>query len=282
MKKNLYFLILTSLILLFGGTYFYAYYSPAYNVAEIQIKGAKKISPEEIKRKAAWCLGKNIFSLKLEKVKENLLVEERLKQVEVSRMLPHTITIQLVEKRPVLWINLRAILPGKENYGFFGLSEDQEIIPLDKDDLSHDLPIVSGVDSGERHGISGKLLEPYRKYESLKVRKALDFYDMLEKNDPDALKLLAEINTSDASNLILYLLPFGNKVLMGSGDYHQKWNRLKTILGAEDDLEKLTTVDLRFDDQAVLTRSPQDPSGKADTSSRSCVGAAKPLNNSKG
>lgn len=282
MRKNLLFVILTFLILLFGGTYFYAFYSPVYNVTDIQIKGTKKIAPEEIKKKASWCVGKNIFSLKLEKVQEKLLEDVRLKSVQVNRMLPHTITIQLEEKTPVLWINLQAILPGAKDYGFFGLSEDQEIIPLDKDDLSRDLPIVSGVDAREINGSSSLLLKPYQRYESFKTKRALDFYDMLADNDPDALKLLAEINASDSPNLILYLLPFGNKVLMGSGDYRKKWNRLKTILGAEDNLEELSSVDLRFDDQAVLTRKSKDLSVKTDSSSRSPAGTGKHLKNKRG
>ncbi|MFH1337193.1 MAG: FtsQ-type POTRA domain-containing protein [Candidatus Zixiibacteriota bacterium] len=282
MKKNLFFFILTFLILLFGGAYFYAFYSPVYHVAEIQVKGTKKIAPEEIKKKTSWCVGKNIFSLKLEQVQEQLLEDTRLKSVQVSRMLPHTVTIQLEEKTPVLWINLPAVLPGAKDYGFYGLSEDQEIIPLDKDDLSRDMPIVSGVDVREINGTSSLLLKPYQRYYSFKTRRALDFYDMLTDNDPDALKLLAEINVSDSPNLILYLLPFGNKVFMGSGDYRKKWNRLKTILGAEDNLEELSSVDLRFDDQAVLTRTSKDLSVKTDSSSRSPAGTGKHLKNKRG
>jgi cell division septal protein FtsQ len=282
MKKNLLFLIFVFLILLFGGAYFYAFYSPIYDVTEIQVNGTKKTHPEEIQRKISWCTGKNIFSLKLEKVKEKLLEDVRLKSVQVSRMLPHTVVIQVEEKTPVLWISLPAVLPGAEDYGFFGLSADQEIIPLDKEDLSHDLPMVSGVDVREMTGSSGPLLEAYHRYESFKTGRALEFYEMLTDNDPDALKLLAEINASDAPNLTLYLLPFGNKVLMGSGEYRRKWNRLKTILGAEDNLQELSSVDLRFGDQAVLTRSSQNSSTKADTGSCASAGAGKPHKNKRG
>jgi cell division septal protein FtsQ len=281
-KKSLIFLIFVFLILLFGGVYFYAFYSPVYQVAKIQVKGTRKIDPEEIKKKTSWCVGKNIFSLKLENLEEKLIADVRLKSVLVSRMLPHTVVIQLEEKTPVLWINLPAVLPGAKDFGFFGLSEDQEIIPLDKDDLSRDLPIVSGIDAREMNGSSGLLLKPYQRYESFKTRWALDFYAMLADNDSDAIRLLAEINASDAPNLTLYLLPFGNKVLMGSGDYLKKWNRLKTILGAEDNLQELSSVDLRFDDQAVLTRISGDSSAKTDSSGRSPAGTGKHLKNKRG
>ncbi len=260
MKKKIPFLILTAFILIFGGAYLYAFYSPAYNLAEIQIKGTKKISSDEIRKKACWCMGKNIFSLKLERVREKLLTDIRLKNVHVYKILPHSISIEVEEKTPVLWISLPTILPGAEEYGFFGLSLDQEIIPLDKDDISHDLPIVSGIDVGEFNGSSNGLLSSYQKYENPKTARVLEFYLMLVKNDPDALKLLAEINMADAPNLILYLLPFGNKVMIGPGDIEIKWNRVKTILGTEEKIEELSCLDLRFDDQVVLTRSAKSDS----------------------
>ena len=260
MKKKIPFLILTALILIFGGTYLYAFYSPGYKVADIQIKGTKKISPDEIRKKAEWCMGKNIFSLKLEGIREKLLTDIRLKNVRVYKIPPCSISIEVQEKTPVLWISLPTILPGAEEYGFFGLSIDQEIIPLDKDDISHDLPIVSGIDVGEFNGSSNGLLSSYQKYENPKTARVLEFYLMLVKNDPDALKLLAEINMADAPNLILYLLPFGNKVMIGPGDIEIKWNRVKTILGTEEKIEELSCLDLRFDDQVVLTRSAKSDS----------------------
>ena len=283
MKKKIPFLILTVLILIFGGTYLYAFYSPGYNVAEIQIKGTKKISPGEIRKKAEWCLGKNINSLKLEKIRENLLTDARLRNVRVYKILPRSISVEVEEKTPVLWISLPTILPGAEEYGFFGLSIDQETIPLDKDDISRDLPLVSGIDVGELNGSSNGLLSPYQKYENSKTRTVLEFYWMLVKNDPDALKLLAEINMTDTPNLILYLLPFGNKVLIGPGDIEKKWNRVKTILSMEEKIEDLSCLDLRFDDQVVLTRSASsDSSAQTNGSKHTPDKMGKHLKNKRG
>jgi cell division protein FtsQ len=282
-KKKIPFLILTVLILIFGGTYLYAFYSPGYSVAEIQINGTKKISPDEIRKKAEWCMGKNIFSLKLERIRDKLLTDVRLKNVHIYKIPPHAISIEVQEKTPVLWISLPTILPGTEDYGFFGLSVDQEIIPLDKDDISHDLPIVSGIDVGEFNGSSNRLLSSYQKYENPKTERVLEFYRMLIKNDPTALKLLAEINMADAPNLILYLLPFGNKVLIGPGDIEKKWNRVKTILSTEEKIEDLSCLDLRFDDQVVLTRSvSNDSSAQTNSSKHSPDKMGKHLKNKRG
>jgi cell division septal protein FtsQ len=259
-KKKIPFLIFTALILIFGGTYIYAFHSAKYNVAEIQIMGINKIAPDEIRKKADVCLGKNIFSLNLERIEKKLRDDLRIKDVRVERKLPDCISIEVQEKTPVLWISLPTGFPNQEDFGFYGLSIAQEIIPLEKGDLSHDLPLVSGIEEDTLGGRSVVPLKPYRKWSNFKIQKALEFYTMLLEIDPKSLELLAEINVADAPNLILYLLPYGNKVLLGSGDFERKWKRVKTILAAESKIEELTCLDLRFDDQVVLTRVSQDSS----------------------
>ena len=259
-KKNILPLIFTTLILIFSGTYIYAFHSTKYNVAEIQIKGTSKIAPDEIRKKARACLGKNIFSLNLERIEKILREDLRIKNVRVERELPNCILIEVQEKTPVLWISLPTSFPNQEDYGFYGLSIDQEIIPLDKNDLSCDLPIVSGLDQEMVDKRSVLSLKLYVRWQNFKLKKALEFYTMLLENDPTSLKLLAELNVADAPNLILYLLPYGNKVLLGPGDFERKWRRVKTILAAENKIEELSCLDLRFDDQVVLTRASQDSS----------------------
>jgi cell division septal protein FtsQ len=258
-KKNTIFLISTAFILIFCGTYIYAFNSPRYNVAEIQVTGNNKIGKDVIKKKVEFVLGKNIFSVNLKRIEERLKEDVRLKKTRVRKILPSTISIEVAEKSPVLWISLPMIFPNQVDCGFCGLSTDQEIIPLDENDLSRDLPIVTGIEM-EEEGRSVFSLKSYQKWSNLKVQKALEFYTMLLEKDPKSLELLAEINLTDAPNLILYLLPFGNKVLLGPGDFERKWKRVKTILAAEKKPEELLCLDLRFDDQVVLTRYSKDSS----------------------
>jgi cell division septal protein FtsQ len=281
--KNLIFLIFTASILIFGGTYIYAFHSAKYNVTEIQIKGTNKIAPDEIRKKARACLGKNIFSLNLEGMEKKLREDLRIKDVRVERKLPDCISIEVQEKTPVLWISLTTSFPNHEDYGFYGLSIDQEIVPLDKGDLSHDLPLVSGIESDTMGGRSVVPLKPYQKWSNSKVQKALEFYTMILEKDPKSLELLAEINLTDAPNLILYLLPFGNKVLLGPGDFERKWKRVKTILAAENKIEELSCLDLRFDDQVVLTRYSKDSSSSdIDSTNHASDEKGKNLTKSRG
>lgn len=270
MKKNIIFLVMAVFILIFSGTYIYALHSPVYNVTDIRISGNSKITSSEIKSKAQWCLGKNIFSLSMKRIEEELREDVRLRQVRVKKIHPSSIWIEVEEKTSVLWISLPNGFLNQSDYGFYGLSIDQEIIPLDKSDLSHDLPMVNGLKEEQVEEKSLGSLKPYQRWTNFKVEKALEFYTMLLENDSSSLELLAEINLADSPNLILYLLPFGNKVLLGAGDYEKKWRRLKTILSAEKKIEEVLCLDLRFDDQVVLTRSSDElTSSDKDSSSRS-------------
>ncbi len=254
MKVTKAFLIFTALILTFGGAYIYAYHSPGFNVAEIRIRGNNKITFDEIMEKAELCLGKNIFSLNLKRIEERLREDIRIKDVQVKRRLPHCIFVEVEEKTPVLWISLPTNFSDPGNCGFYGLSIEQEIIPLDQKDLSHDLPIVSGIEMENIDGELSQPLEPYRRWSNFKAEKALEFYKTLATIDPTSVELLAEINLEDMSNLILYLLPTV-KVMMGQGDFERKWRRVRTILAGEEKTEELVCLDLRFDDQVVLIRS---------------------------
>ncbi|MCK4403546.1 MAG: FtsQ-type POTRA domain-containing protein [candidate division Zixibacteria bacterium] len=254
MKVNKLFLISTAVILIFSGAYIYACHSHNFNVTEIKIRGNNKITTDEIRGKAESSLGKNIFSLNLKRIEERLREEIRIKNVQVKRRLPHCILIEVEEKLPVLWISIPTNFSHSGNCGFYGLSIDQEIIPLDQKDLYNDLPIVSGIKIEMVDGKLSHTPEPFRRWSNFKVKKALEFYKTLTAIDPTSVELLAEINLEDMSNLILYLLPTV-KVMMGQGDFERKWRRVRTILAGEEKIEGIICLDLRFEDQVVLTRS---------------------------
>ncbi len=217
-------------------------------------------------KKVQPCLGKNIFSLNLTQIEAELKKDPRIKGVLIKRRFPQSILIEVQEKMPILWLSLPAKFPDLGEWGFCGLSIDQEIIPLDQEDLYRDLPMVTGIESKEVDPKTENALKPYRKCSNLKVAKALELYSTLLSADPDLEKLLAEINLRDISDPIVYLLP-GVKVMMGLGDFKKKWRRVKTILAMENKVNQFLCLDLRFDDQVVLTDSSRKaplPEGKSE------------------
>ena len=63
------------------------------------------------------------------------------------------------------------------------------------------------------------------------------------------------------------------KVMMGQGDLERKWKRVRTVLSGAGGSGSFSCLDLRFDDQVLLTRS---------ASGKSMVGAGRMAKPSEG
>jgi cell division protein FtsQ len=248
------FIIFSMLILILGGAYIYACQSPEFNVTRLTIRGNEKIPAEEINVRIESCMNKNILGLNVKRIEERLKEDGRIKDVRIKRMLPGSLLIEVQEKRPILWINLPVGLLELGYCGFCGLSADQEVIPLDADDLSRDLPVVTGIGILAGNSALYRMLKPYRKWDDVRIQKALEIYNTVTEMNPGSAGLLSEINLTDLSNPVLYLSP-GIKVMMGSGDFEKKWKRIQTILNEEKEIGSFSCLDLRFDDQVLLTKS---------------------------
>jgi cell division septal protein FtsQ len=254
MKKSKAFLGLAAVILIFSGAYIFACHSSGFLVSEIKIRGNSRIPADEITEKLKACLDENIFRLDVDEVEGELKKDIRIRDLRVERRLPGCILVETEEKAPLLWVNLSARGSHRKNLGFYGLSIDREIIPLSRNDLSEDLPIVSGIEIKKGGSKSNPIPEPYRRWSNPKAQRALEFYGCVTGIDPASSELLAEIHVDDQLCVTLYLLS-GIKVMMGHDDFEKKWRRVKTVLAGEEKTGELTCLDLRFDDQVVLARS---------------------------
>jgi cell division protein FtsQ len=259
MKRKIAFLSSILLVLMSSGTYIYVSHSSRFNLAQIDIQGNHKIGETEILEKAQIKLGPNIFRMDLGRVQQLIREDKRIKDVRVKRELPNRILIEVEEKKPALWVNLPE--------GLYGLSQDQEIIPLEKEDFEHDLPVVTGLASLP---VSGKQNQrPYEWWANRNAKSALDLYKTLVEVDSSFLEIISEINLSDENNLIFYLIPYGTQVSMGKGSFKKKLRRVKAILDYEGKREDLASIDLRFKDQVVVKKSLPgfSPSSSADPQS---------------
>jgi cell division protein FtsQ len=229
------------------GVYIFVSHSPRFNLARIYIQGNHKVSEKEIFEKVKIRLGTNIFRMDLGIIENLVREDKRIKEVRVKRVLPNQVLIEVEEKKSALWINLPE--------GLFGLSQDQEIIPLEEEDFDHDLPVVTGLTSPSDFGKQNLKAKPYEWWPNRKAKWALDFYKILSEQDSSFMELISEISLSDESNLVFYLIPYGTQVNMGNGNFKKKLKRVKAFLYYEGKTEDLACLDLRFKDQVVVKKS---------------------------
>ena len=232
-------------ILALSGMYVFISHSSRFSLTRIDIRGNHKASQIEILEAAKIELGTNIFRMDLGKIQDRIREDRRIKAVWAKREFPDRLLIEVEEKKPALWINLPE--------GLCGLSQDQEIIPLDEEDFHRDLPIVSGLSDPS---VSGRRsVEAYQQWPSRKATFALDFCDTISEEDSSFGEIISEISLQDETNLVLYLIPRAIRVNMGKGGFKKKLKRLKAILNHEENTGQLTLIDLRFKDQVVLRKS---------------------------
>ncbi len=249
MKRTIAFFVSILFVLTSCGTYIFMSHSSRFNLTQIDIEGNHKVSEEEILEKAKIKLGANIFRTDLGRIEGRIREDDRIKDVWVKRKLPNRVLIEVEEKKPALWINLPD--------GLYGLSQNQEIIPLEEEDFDRDLPIVGGLASPSVFGKQNQSVMPYKRWPNMKAKFALDFYNTLLDEDSSFSEIISEISLCDETNLVLYLIPRGTQVNMGKGGLEKKLKRLKAILHYEEKAEHLACIDLRFKDQVVLRKSSQ-------------------------
>ncbi len=247
MSRTFAFLILTSFLSTLCGIYVWASHSPRFNLTQIDVEGNLKISDKDILEKAKMELGNNIFRLDLQEIRDRVREDKRIKDLRVRRKVPDRALIEVEEKKPILWINLPD--------GLYGLSQGQEIIPLEEEDFDRDLPLVTGLVSPSALGNHKDDLRPYEKWPNAKAKLALHFWNSLLEEDSTFREIISEINLSDQTNLVLYLIPWGTQVALGKGSYGQKLKRVIAILQYEGNSKSIACIDLRFKDQVVLTKS---------------------------
>lgn len=255
-------IILIGFILVLSGIYVFMYYSPRFNLTQVDIRGNQKIDEKEILERTGIKMGANIFSLDLGKIEQQIREDKRIKKVWVKRKLPQAILIEVEEKKSALWVNLPD--------GLYGLSKDQEIIPLKEEDFQHDFPVVTGLVSSSILGNEDLSQKPYEWWPNRKVKSALEFYKALVENDSSFMDSISEISLADENNLIFYLVPYGTQVNMGKGNFKKKIGRVKSLLEYEKRREALICIDLRFKDQVVVKKSLPEltPSNSGDPKDR--------------
>lgn len=229
-------LVITVLLVLFlTGTYLFLISCRWFGLRQIEISGDTDLTLNEVIELTPVLLGTNVFRLDARKIEHGIRKDLKVSQAKVIRKFPNKIKIELQRKRPIFLINLDQL---------YGLTKTKEIIPSEGQDQRLDLPILSGVSLGQ--------INFYRETDIPEIQKAIDFYQTTVALDSNFLGKISELDLSHPDNLILYLLPSGLRVVMGSGDYGQRLARLSEVLKVEQDLEKLSWIDLRFQNQAVV------------------------------
>ena len=127
-----------------------------FNNIEVQIKGNQFVKDSQIQDRLYPHLTQSLLSLRLNEIQEDINNIDFIETVQVSRVLPHTLLIQVVERNPILLLSLNDVT--------FFMDVKGVILPANRLSISFfPVPIINiseGMDQDE--GISSEIAEFFR------------------------------------------------------------------------------------------------------------------------
>lgn len=173
-------LILTTLIagyLFINSTYF--------SVGSVVITGNKYLALDDVHRAAGIPEEVNIFRLDTSEIKNRLLKDLRVAEVDVSRRFPTTIVITLKERQPLAYV--------ANVYGFVQLDKQGVVLAAQKNIKQVNVPIITGIRLGNNY-VGDRV-------ETAPVKNVLTYLAAL---DEVTLNEMSEINVKPSGELIAY------------------------------------------------------------------------------
>jgi len=185
-------------------------------------------------------VGKNIFFIRLADRRQQLEQIPWVERATVMRLLPDRIRVQLVERQPVAFVRQGSQIGLIDANGIL-LSMPPEMMAQ----RHYSFPVVSGINAQNPP-------ENRRQRMNLYTRLIQD----LDADGRGISKQISEIDLSDAEDARVMLPDSQGEVLAHFGEDHfrERYQRYtQNIAGWRSQYPRLASVDLRYEDQMVLT-----------------------------
>lgn len=183
-----------------AGIFAFLFISPVFNITEIKVQNASKISENTYISLSEIQIGENIFKVNKSRVRSLIKYEPYVDEVEVKREFPGTITLTVKERSPKYLI---------EKDGMY-IYIDKNGYALEKSSETLDLPILKGITTD-----ISTLTMGGRVYDSdlSKFNDLIKIIDGIKNNNIE--EKLTSIDISNDDNYILEFEEEHKKICLG-------------------------------------------------------------------
>ena len=195
--------LLLKLILMIAiilGILFFLFVSPVFNITEVRVENASKISTNTYIVLSQIHEGENIFKLRKERAKKMIKQESYVEDVEIRRKYPGTVVINVTERTPKYMIEKNGMYIYVDKNGYL-LEMNQ--IPLESCILSG---IKTNLDNAQ---LGSRLSED----DISKFNDLIKITDGVKNNN--IVAKLHSIDISDSNNYVLEFKAENKKVILG-------------------------------------------------------------------
>ena len=158
---------------------------PIFTLKEIKLTGATYLTVEDILKVGDIYIDEPLFKLETDKVASRLLNDVRVEDVTVRRSLPHTLEINITERKPIATVVC--------NYGYLDIDKHGKILDSYKNLREMSIPMITGALVKDLY-IGDDVEDKF-------VQKILEYLDML---DAASLNKISEVAIVAENYVVAY------------------------------------------------------------------------------
>ncbi len=184
----------------------YALTSPRFAIQEVNLRGGKRVSPEQAQLQAGVVLGSNVFALDTALAERKLLENPWISQARVTRDLPRALRMEIKEREAVALavFSDRLYLVTADGEPF------KELAPGDPADF----PLITGA------SVEGLSRDRARELE--RVRIGLEVLQQYSRLPLSKTQLAQEVHLADSGDVVLTAGKEGITFELGKDGYRRK------------------------------------------------------------
>jgi cell division protein FtsQ len=222
--------------------YYHLLTSPYFCIKEnsnIEIEGARRLTPELILKQAGLEPGLSLLALKPSQVERNLLAYSWIGQAECTRKWPDRLVLRIKEREPVALVQL----------GDLSYVDRQGRLFKPSPGDPHDFPVLTGLTEEDFVQTEGMVPEV--------LAQAFKLLDILKQTPPPLnLENVSEVHVDKERGYTLYANGLGAAVDLGLNDYPeklQKFAQIWPVLSQKGYLAKTGRINLDYPQRVLLT-----------------------------
>ncbi len=175
-------LILVLVILIAGLLFIKSSY---FTIGEVVVEGNNYVTVDDVYHIADIPEKLNIFNLNTSDIRNRLLNDLRIAEVEISRRFPGTIVIHIKERKPIVYVT--------SSYGFLELDSQGIVLAAFKNLKNMNVPMITGIRLDNEY-VSDKIENPT-------IQSVVHYLSLL---DEPVLNQISEVNVISPEQISAY------------------------------------------------------------------------------
>ena len=231
-------MLVTTTILLAVALLSYAEAFKVFSLESVKIRGNEIVSSDEIFKLTGFSFGDDMLAADLLTAAARLEANPFIRKATISRELPNTFSISVMERKPFAFIALDEL---------YCTDPDGHLLPP-RSDKSFDLPVITGIEDVNLPAYGSKIHNPL-------FQKALNVVKILGEGSIPLYNSISEIYVTWDGEVSLIEARKGTRIYLGKSGYENKLDRIRSLMAIVKPIGGLARyhyVDLRFDNQVIV------------------------------